>query len=213
MLPVLTINNPANAGWLNPEHLSQFNRGLSGCVSDSHRPYLIGCKFRLSVLLALWHVKMRNCPAFCRNLWVLMKKRILSSLDSFWMKPKRVIWLPLHSPFGNGIVAIVHWCSKKQMMWVTARRVITAMKNAHPNWNWSIVKLPRNPVSVKAFPACPKHPIACIEPRAGPKPTSILVALVESLKESLCFGFEPVPVAIVNAHFRQSCGYSLRRQA
>jgi len=70
-------------------------------------------------------------PSFtCINYVSLCQHRLSLSFSS------------LKASFGHTIRTIIALCSKKQVRWITARRIIAFVQNAHSCWNWPISDYP-----------------------------------------------------------------------
>ncbi len=84
----------------------------------------------------------------------------------------------IHSAFQCGINLIICTCSDKQMIGIYARRIVTAMKNFHSSWNWTIDQLIRKAVSKIPSTMVGKAAIAFPVQVPSPEPTGF--SLIDS---------------------------------
>lgn len=104
---------------------------------------------------------------------------------------KFVIWLLLASKhpipsFQKHVPGIVQLCSKKQMIWITTRRIVAAMKYAGVFWDLAIRQFPHNSRSKPVFAVPPVNSIPMLIGSANPTPTTQrVVRFKDVLPESL----------------------------
>lgn len=98
---------------------------------------------------------------------------------SFWMKSAaHFITLSLSS-FGISIGSIIRSCSKKEVCWVHARRIIAFVENTKSVRDFLKAKSPRQSVCLNRFTSKPENTISAAVKAGGPHPTLSKVRSVQ----------------------------------
>ena len=79
---------------------------------------------------------------------------------------------------------VVLQCTKKQMRWIDARRIVTVMADEHTFWNGAMVKLPRETMD-KSTLVGPEHAISLVVRAAIPQPALFFAATFNLLPEAV----------------------------
>lgn len=137
-------------------------------VQNSSLPSAVGlCSFKPSPSRSIQEgIEMgKTNPVFFGDLWPILPLWIaLSYLNNLRLRKLGIVMLiPVFYPMAilfNAISHIVGCASKKQMLWVTAGRIIAFMQNKLPIFNWSISDNVSNSRGVKLIPVSVNHSVA-----------------------------------------------------